>query len=46
MDDSVKAEAEQIFAPLCIPVVCNHHYLGIFLGESASQDAFVLDKVH
>ena len=25
--------------------MCNHHYLGGFLGESAGRDAFVQDKV-
>ena len=45
VDDSVTAETEQIFAPLGNPVVCNHRYLGGFLGESASWDAFVQDKV-
>ena len=47
MDYSVKSEVEESFASLGIPVVCNHHYLCEFLGESASQDAFVVqDKVH
>ena len=46
VDDSVKAEAEQIFAPLGILVVCNHHYLGEFLSDSAVGDAFVQNKVH
>jgi len=26
--------------------VCNHHYLGGFVGKSVSQTAFVQDKVH
>ena len=46
MDDPFKAEVDQIFAPLSISVVSNHHYLGGFLGESASWDAFVQDKAH
>ena len=46
VDDSVKVEAEQIFAPLGIPVVCNDCYLGGLLGESAGRDAFVQDKMH
>ena len=36
---------EQIFAPLGIPVMCNHHYLGGFLGEQAVRDAFVQNRV-
>ena len=35
MNDSVKAEVEQVFASLSIGVMCNHHYLGGFLGEPA-----------
>ena len=27
-------------------MVCNHHYLGGFLGEPAGRDAFVQDKVN
>ena len=46
VDDSVKAEVEQIFAPLGIHVVCNRSYLGRFLGESAGRAAFAQDKVH
>ena len=43
VNDSVKAEVEQVFASLTlsIGVMCNHHYLGGFLGEPAGQDAFV-----
>ena len=46
VNNSFKADAEQVFAPLGIPVVCNHHYLGRFLGEPAGRDAFVQDKVN
>ena len=46
VDDFVKAEAEQIFAPLNIPIMCNHYYLGGFLGRSAGWNVFVQDKVH
>ena len=35
-----------MFALLGILVVCNHHYLGGFLGESAVRDAFVQYKVY
>ena len=35
-----------LFSSLGVSVVCNHRYLGGFIGEPASQTAFVQDKVH
>ena len=39
--NSFKFDAEQIFSSSGISVVCNHRYLGGFIGESISQTAFV-----
>ena len=44
--DSYKSNAEQLFSSLGISVVCNHHYLGGFIGELTGQASFVRDKVH
>ena len=44
--DSYKFDAEQLFSPLGVSVVCNHHYLGGFIGELTGQASFVRDKVH
>ena len=45
-NDSYKSTAEQLFSSLDVSVVCNHHYLGGFIGELTGQDSFVRDKVH
>ena len=44
--DSYKSNAEQLFSSLGISVVCNHRYLGGFIGELTGQASFVRDKVH
>ena len=44
--DSYKSNAEQLFSPLGVSVVCNHRYLGGFIGELSGQASFVQDKVH
>ena len=44
--DSYKSNAEQLFSPLGVSVVCNHRYLGGFIGELTGQASFVRDKVH
>ena len=46
VNDSFKVDAEHLFSSLGVPVVCNHRYLGGFIGEPAGQTAFVQDKVH
>jgi len=43
--DSYQFDAEQLFSSLGVSVVCNHHYLGGFIGESDGQTAFVQNKV-
>ena len=35
-----------MFSPLGVSVVCNHCYLGGFIGELTGQASFVRDKVH
>ena len=36
---------EQLFSSLGIYIVCNHCYLGGFVGEPVGQATFVQDKV-
>ena len=43
-DSFIKADAEQLFIPLGIPVICHHCYLGRFLSKPAGQNAFVQDQ--
>ena len=37
--------AEHLFGPLGVEVVCDHRFLGGFLGGAYARDAFVLAKV-
>ena len=46
VNDSYKSNAELLFSSLGISVVCNHRYLGDFIGEPAGQASFVQDKIH
>ena len=43
--DSYKCNAEQLFSSLGVSVVCNHRYLGAFIGDTVGQATFVQDKV-
>ena len=43
--DSHRCDAEQLFSSLNVSVVCNHRYLGGFVGDITGQATFVQDKV-
>ena len=43
--DSYRCDAEQLFSSLNVSVVCNHRYLGGFIGDITGQATFVQDKV-
>ena len=43
--DSYRCDAEKIFSSLNVSVVCNHRYLGGFIGDITGQAIFVQDKV-
>jgi len=46
VDSASKCAAEHLFGPLGVKVVCDHKFLGGFLGGAPARDAFVLNKVH
>jgi len=46
VDSTSKCAVEHLFGPLGVKVVCDHRFLGGFLGGATARDAFVLDKVH
>ena len=43
--DSDRCDAEELFSSLNVSVVCNHCYLGGFIGDITGQAIFVQDKV-
>ena len=43
--DCYKCDVEQLFSSLRVSVVCNHHYLGGFTGDTVGQATFIQDKV-
>ena len=43
--DSYRCDAEKLFSSLNVSVVCNHRYLGGFIGDITGQAIFVQDKV-
>ena len=46
VDSASRSSAEQLFGPLGVKIVCDHRFLGGFLGGSAARSSFVLGKVH
>ena len=46
VDSASKCAVEHLFGPLGVKIVCDHRFLGGFLGGALARDAFVLDKVH
>ena len=46
VDSASRSSAEQLFGPLGVKIVCDHRFLGGFLGGTVAGSSFILGKVH